>query len=151
MPSHVPDTAAVIVRPFAAASTTLAVEDVQPGTTALLRSMKARQAADRLVLGAGYIETGLVLVDPLGEPVKPYTYSDRFESLCRQAGVRVIRLHSIRDTVALIGHRAGVAPADVAALLGHTVAVHLARYVPLTERGARTAAAGLGAAISGLR
>jgi hypothetical protein len=113
--------------------------------------MKARQKADKLLLSAGYIETGLVLVDPLGEPIKPFTYSDRFENLCRQAGVPVIRLHSIRDTLALFGHRAGVAPVDMAALLGHTVAVHLARYVPLTERGARTAAAGLGAAISGLR
>jgi len=44
-------------------------------------------------------------------------------------------------------HRAGIAPADEAALLGHSLAVHLARYVPLTERGARTAASGLGAAL----
>jgi hypothetical protein len=36
-------------------------------------------------------------------------------------------------------HRNGVAPADAAALLGHTLAVHLSTYVPLTERGARTA------------
>ena len=48
--------------------------------------MKARQKADKLLLSAGYIETGLVLVDPLGEPIKPFTYSDRFENLCRQAG-----------------------------------------------------------------
>jgi hypothetical protein len=33
---------------------------------------------------------------------------------------------------------------------GHTVAVHLARYVTPTEKGARTAASGLSAAISGL-
>jgi hypothetical protein len=36
------------------------------------------------------------------------------------------------------------------ALLGHTVAVHLATYITPTERGARAAASGLGAAISGL-
>ena len=130
---------------------TVAVEDMHSGTVALLRSLKARQAADRLVLGAGYIESGYVLVDPLGEPVKPYTYSDRFEILCRQAAVPIVQLHSVRHTLATIMHRSGTAPSDAAALLGHTVAVHLATYVTPTERGARAAASGLGAAISGLR
>lgn len=129
---------------------TVRVEEAQSGTVALLRSLRVRQAADRLVLGAGYKETGYVLVDPLGEPVKPYTYSDHFEALCHKAGVPVVQLHSVRHTLALIMHRAGIPPVDAAAFLGHTVAVHLARYVPLTERGARAAASGLGAAISGI-
>jgi integrase len=47
------------------------VEDIQPGTTVLLRSLRARQAADRLALGSGYQETGLVLVDPLGSMCGP--------------------------------------------------------------------------------
>lgn len=129
---------------------TVRVEEAQSGTVALLRSLRVRQAADRLVLGAGYKETGYVLVDPLGEPVKPYTYSDHFEALCHKAGVPVVQLHSVRHTLALIMHRAGIPPVDAAAFLGHTVAVHLARYVPLTERGARAAASGLGATISGI-
>lgn len=57
---------------------------------------------------------------------------------------------SVRHTLATIMHRAGLAPSDAAALLGHTVAVHLARYVTPTEKRARAAASGLGAAISGL-
>lgn len=69
---------------------------------ALLRSLKARRAADRLVLGAGYQETGYVLVDPLGEPVKPYTYSDHFEILCHKAGLPAVQLPSVRHTLALI-------------------------------------------------
>jgi hypothetical protein len=40
--------------------------------------------------------------------------------------------------------------ADAAALLGHTVAVHLARHLQPTEKGARAAASGLGAALVGL-
>jgi integrase len=106
------------------------VEEAQSGTVALLRSLSCQ--ADRLVLGAGYMETGYA-VDPLGEPVKPYTYSDHFEALCHKAGVPVVQLHSVRHTLALIMHRAGIPPVDAAAFLGHTVAVHLARYVPLTE------------------
>jgi integrase len=124
------------------------VEQIQPGTTALLRQLRARQAADRLVLGVGYPDTGLVVVDALGRPMRPAGYSDRFALLCRDAGVRQVHLHAVRHSLALEGHRAGVAPADMAALLGHTVQTHLAVYVPLTEAGARTAASGLGAAIA---
>jgi hypothetical protein len=65
--------------------------------------------------------------------------------------VRQVHLHAVRHTLALIMHRAGIAPADAAALLGHTVQTHLAAYLPLTEKGARTAASGLGAAIAGVR
>ena len=118
---------------------------------ALLRSLKARQAADRLVIGARYPENGLVVVDRLGRPVQPSAYSDRFVILCRDAGVRQVHLHAVRHTLALMMHRAGIAPADAAALLGHTVQTHLSVYVPLTEKGARTAASGLGAAIASIR
>jgi integrase len=45
---------------------TVPVEAMHPGTVALPRTLKARQASDRLVLGPGYAETGYVLVDPLG-------------------------------------------------------------------------------------
>jgi integrase len=121
---------------------------MQPGTVALLRALKARQAADRLMLGIGYPDTGLVVVDAIGRPIRPAGYSDRFALLCRDAGVRQVHLHAVRHTLALQGHRAGIAPADMAALLGHTVQTHLAVYVPLTEKGARTAASGLGAAIA---
>jgi integrase len=62
-----------------------------------------------------------------------------------------VKLHSVRHTLALIMHRAGVAPADAAAFLGHTVQTHLSVYVPVTEKGARGAARGLGAAIAGVR
>jgi integrase len=129
---------------------TVPVEDIQPGTVALLRSLKARQAAGRLVLGAGYQETGLVVVDALGAPIRPEGYSDRFTLLCRRAGVPVVHLHSVRHTLATIMHKAGLAPADAAALLGHTVAIHLASYVTPTQKGARTAARGLGSALAGL-
>jgi hypothetical protein len=60
----------------------------------------------------------------------------------------VVRLHDVRHTLALMMYRAGQALADAAALLGHTVVIHLATYVPLTEKGARTAASGLGAAMA---
>jgi len=127
---------------------TVPVEDIQPGTAALLLSLKARQAADKAKHGAACAESGYVLVNPIGLPVRPEAYSDRFAVLCRQAEVPVVGLHDVRHTFATIMHRAGLAPSDAAALLGHMVAVHLATYVTPTQKGARAAAAGLGVAIS---
>jgi integrase len=108
-----------------ASKRTVPVEEIQPGTVALLRSLKARQAADRLGLGSGYEETGLVLVDALGAPVRPELYSDRFRRLSQQAGLRPIHLHLVRHTLAVAMDRAGVAPVDAAPLLGHTVDVYI--------------------------
>jgi integrase len=120
----------------AASWRTVPVEAMHPGTLTLLRSLSARQATEKLAAGSGYDDSGYLLVDALGQPIRPEAYSDRFKVLCREAGVPVIRLHDIRHSVALMLHRAGQAPADVAALLGHTLTVHLATYVPRTERGA---------------
>lgn len=92
-----------------------------------------------------------MLTDALGRGVRPEAYSDRFGELCREAGVPVVHLHSVRHTLALTMHRQGVAPADAASLLGHTVAVHLASYVPRTERGAQSAATALGGALAAVR
>lgn len=135
----------------AASWRTVPVESMHPGTVALLRSLKARQAADRLAAGAAYDDSGYVLVDALGAPVRPEAYSDRFTELCKVAEVPRIRLHDVRHTLALTMHRAGQAPADAAALLGHTLAMHLEVYVPRTERGAITAASALGEVLAAVR
>ncbi len=60
----------------------------------------------------------------------------------------VIRLHATRHTMAVALNRAGVAPVDAAALLGHTTAVYLATYARSQSDGMRSAAERLGAAFS---
>jgi integrase len=127
------------------------VEQMHPGSLALFRSLSAAQAADRVAAGPAYQGSGLVLVDALGRGVSPDAYSDRFRALCATAGVPPIRLHEVRHTLALMLHRAGEAPADVAALLGHTVSTHLAHYVPRTERGAASAAGRFGEVLAAVR
>ncbi len=83
--------------------------------------------------------------------IHPDVYSGRFRALCKTAGVPPIRLHALRATVALILHRAGIAPADSAALLGHTVGTHLAYYVPRTETGIVGAGGRLGEVLAAVR
>lgn len=118
---------------------TVPVEMLHPGTVAMLKSLKAAQAADRLKVGSAYangttVESQYVVVNELGEPVRPEVYSDTFKRLCVAAGVPVIRLHSVRHSLAFWLHGIGVTPADAASLLGHTVEVHLSTYLP--ESGA---------------
>jgi integrase len=132
----------------AASWRTVPAESMHAGTVAIFRGLSARQAADRLAAGAAYEQSTYLIVNALGHPVRPELYSARFALLCRQAGIPVVRLHSVRHTLALMLHRAGQAPADAAALLGHPVAVHLDSYVPRTERGAQTAASALGQVVA---
>ncbi|MGH3358110.1 MAG: tyrosine-type recombinase/integrase, partial [Nocardioidaceae bacterium] len=92
-----------------------------------------------------------VLVDALGAPIRHEAYSDRFRVLCSDAGVPSVWLHSTRHTLATMMHRAGVAPSDAAAMLGHSLAVHLASYVTATERGTAAAASALGGVLAAAR
>lgn len=123
---------------------TVPFEEIQPGTTALLRAYSARVAQERLAAGSGWERSPFVFVDEVGVPVKPRAYGWRFAALCKTAGVPVIRLHSVRHSLAFLLHALGVAPADAAALLGHTLEVHLSTYMP--EGGA----SGIKAAASAL-
>jgi integrase len=133
----------------AASRRTVSIEDILPGTVALFRALSARQAADKLGMGPDYLETGLVLVDALGRPIRPDTYSDRYSRLCREAGVRPIHPHLVRHALANKMNRAGVAIVDAAALLGHTPQVYMSTYLRPTEQGVRSAASALGAALAG--
>jgi integrase len=128
---------------------TVPVEVIHRGTVAMLRTLRARQAADRLRLGSAYEDSGLVVVNARGVPVRPEHYSDMFQRLCKAAGVPVIHLHSVRHSLAFWLHQVGVAPADAAALMGHSVEIHLSVYLPDSgSAGIASAAAALGAAVA---
>ena len=87
---------------------------------------------------------GLVVVDALGVPVLPRTFTERFQALARDAGVPMIRLHSTRHTVAYLLHDAGVPPVKAAAFLGHTLGVHLSVYLFAREEDVDLAGTALG-------
>ncbi len=120
-------------------------EAIHPGTVALLKALRASQAADKLAAGAAYRDSGYVVVDAIGTPLRPEYYGDLFRRLCKAAGVPSIHLHSVRHSLAFAMHQQGVSPADAAALLGHTVEVHLSTYLPASgSTGIAAAAAALG-------
>lgn len=109
------------------------VEVIHPGTKAALREAWVKQ---------GQPTTGFVVVDAVGDPVDPDTYSRRFRALSTEAGLPDLgSIHNVRHTVATALHDNGVEPRKAASLLGHKVTTHLAFYVPTTDAGASEAAA----------
>ncbi|MDQ3702798.1 MAG: Arm DNA-binding domain-containing protein, partial [Chloroflexota bacterium] len=53
------------------------------GSVAAMRKTSAQQAQERLAAGSAYADTGLVAVDPLGRPVAPRWYGDRFRAMAK--------------------------------------------------------------------
>lgn len=100
---------------------TLPVDAVWGGTTTHLRALRARQAA---------IGTALVLTDRKGRPVRPQVVSERFQRLTEQVGLPRIRLHATRHSLAALMDELDLPLAWRAAFSGHTVAVHVANYLP---------------------
>lgn len=120
---------------------TVAVDAIHPGTGQVLRELwmaQGRPAGD-----------ALVIVDNLGHPIAPDTYSYRFRSLSKAAGLPDLgSIHRVRHSLALLLHERGVPPTEGASLLGHDVPTHLKFYVPTGDSAGARAAARIGAALA---
>jgi integrase len=67
-------------------------------TVASLRRWQRVQKSERLRVGAGWTDTGLVFTCPAGTGVLPQWVRREFERLARLAGLPRIRLHDLRHT-----------------------------------------------------
>jgi integrase len=96
------------------------IELDQP-TVAILRSWRKQQARERLLLGAGYAEHGLVFPKPDGQPYHPEAFSKSFDRRVRlEDDLPTIRLHDLRHTWATLALEAGIDVAVVSKRLGHS-------------------------------
>jgi integrase len=93
-----------------------------------LRSLRARQASERLSFGADYRDTGLVAVAEDGAPIRPETYSKMFTRHSEAAEVPSIRLHDARHTAATRMLDSGTTISAAAKWLGHDPAMTLRVY-----------------------
>jgi integrase len=76
------------------------VIELDAATVAALRSWRAHQAQERLLMGAGYSDHGLIFCRPDGMPYHPEQFSKTFDRRVRQdafADLPVIRLHDYAD------------------------------------------------------
>lgn len=71
--------------------------DVDPATMAVVRSHRAAQIEQRLLMGAGYTDRGLVFAMVDGRPWKPDTISQAFDRIVKRSGLPRIRFHDYAD------------------------------------------------------
>jgi hypothetical protein len=69
-------------------------------TVAVLKTWRARQSQERLLVGAGYQDQDLVFCRPDGKPFHPESFSKTFDRRVRQpafAELPIVRLHDYAD------------------------------------------------------
>lgn len=106
-----------------------------PEVVAALRTLRKTQAQERLAAGEAYENTGLVVVNELGTPVRPERYSDLFHTHREAAGLPRIRLHDLRHTAASLLAENGVPIITAASLLGHDPMVFAKTYAHVYDEG----------------
>jgi integrase len=89
------------------------------GTVAALREHRKRQAAERLLMGAGWTDLDLVFCHVDGTMLHPERFTRGFSDAVRRLGLPPIRLHDLRRGWATLALQAGVHPKVVQERLGH--------------------------------
>ena len=114
--------------------------ELDAATVAMLRTWRAKQAQERLMVGEGYRDAGLVFCHPDGRPYHPDRFSREFDRRIAKYGLPRIRLHDLRHTWATLALEAGIPVEIVAQRLGHSVAVCASTYRHVTPAMASGAA-----------
>lgn len=111
---------------------------------------KARQAQEKLLLGAAYQDHGLVFFQVDGNPLDPKGFHKHFDRLLQKAGFSHIRFHDARHTFATLMLELGEHPKTVQTMLGHSrIAMALDLYSHVSLELERRAAARLNEALQG--
>ena len=84
-----------------------------------LAAHKIRYHAMRDAAGTGWVDNGLIFTTKTGRPIEPKNFLRSFQRICRQHGVRVIRIHDVRHTTATLLKDLGVQARDAQLILGH--------------------------------
>ena len=133
--------------------TELALRDVKTESSAasaplpdelvtVLRRHRREQLADTVVAHGNTF--GLVFTTRNGTPLEPRNVNRAFESLCRRAGVRTIRLLDLRHSCATLLFAMGVDAATAQRILRHSsITVTTGTYVEVIERVQRDAVSGM--------
>lgn len=91
-------------------------------TTAILRSHRQAQVADRLLVGAGYRNQDYVFARPDGAPWKPDSIGQAYRRIVDRIGLPPIALHDLRHTHASLMLSEGIELTVVSDRLGHATA-----------------------------
>lgn len=99
-------------------------------TVSVLRSWRSTQAAERLVMGAGWgNDVGLVFTQADGTPLYPQTVTAAFKRIAIELGIPTIGVHGLRHSSATMMLSSGISPKVVSQRLGHAnVSITLDTY-----------------------
>ena len=124
--------------------------DLDSGTTTLLKSQRARQAHDRLTVGGGYQDHGLVFARPDGQPLDPESVAKTFDRRVARCEVTRIRFHDLRHTHVAHLIAAGEQPLLITRRLGHSsMSFTMDRYGHLFKDAGSQAASAVAAMVDG--
>lgn len=102
---------------------------LDPVTVAELRSWRKRQLEERMMLGEGYRDHGLVFAKLEGDPLHPERFSREFDRRVQRWCLPKLSVHGVRHSWATQALEAGVHPRVVQERLGHSsIAVTLGIY-----------------------
>jgi integrase len=120
-----------------------------PGTVAVLKRWHKEQLERRVLLGAEWQGTDLVVERGDGSPVHPDVFSRRFQRLTVRLGLVGVRLHDLRHWFATECLKASVHPKVVSEALGHaSTAFTMDVYSHLLPTMQEQASAAIEAALS---
>ncbi|WP_051177781.1 tyrosine-type recombinase/integrase [Nocardia concava] len=114
-----------------------------PELAAALRTLKRLQRAECLALGVEWSDNRLIVVDEVGNPLRPERYTDEFQRISRAAGLRRIQLKHLRNSSVSSMLALGIPAHIVAAWHGHDPTMTLGVYSVV--QGEELAAAGTAA------
>jgi integrase len=116
---------------------------VPPKVARALTRQHALQSADELAAPHGaYRNIDAIFTDELGRRYTPMAATNAFQRLARKAKLSTTRLHDLRHHAASELLAAGVDPALVAAIMGHSIETLLRNYAhvrPDAQREKRAA------------
>ncbi len=124
----------------------LTTRDVLP--TECITSLKIhqdRQQKEHQAARAGWTDDGLVFTTVKGGPLDPGNLTRRFRRVLHSAGLRTIRFHDLRHSIATLLLEQGVDLVVIKELLGHA---HIGVYAHVRLRLQRRAIATLGGILS---
>jgi integrase len=111
------------------------------GLWGALKRASARQAGEKLALGAAYADSGYVACTEAGQPYTPGALTHLWREITNDAGVKPIRLHDARHSCGTAMHLRATPTAVIAKWLGHANPVITAQIYQHSQDEALAAAA----------
>jgi integrase len=104
------------------------------GTVTVLRDHRKAMLEERMLLGADFVDDGLVFHQPDGACLRPDAVSAQFLRRVDQSGLSRLTLHGLRHTWATVALEQGVHPRVVQERLGHsTISITLGIYSHVSQ------------------